>query len=33
MLLDAGASIDVLDAKAKTSLFVSLVNQHCTMGT
>ena len=28
MLLDAGASIDVLDAKAQTPLFVSLVNQH-----
>ena len=28
MLLAAGASIDVLDAKAQTPLFVSLVNQH-----
>ena len=30
MLLAAGANIDVLDAKAQTPLFVSLVNQHWT---
>ena len=28
MLLAAGATVDILDAKAQTPLFVSLVNQH-----
>ena len=28
ILLEAGATIDCLDAKAQTPLFVSLVNQH-----
>ncbi len=30
MLLDAGATVDEVDVKAQTPLFVALVNQHWT---